>query len=123
MTYENMTPLGPDNKYTRFLTEKFNIRPEQIIKAETGKVRCFRLGKPEMVNMVVIEVKGSDNILLHEAHSEMVRKFFKNSGTLLNLQYFERANREGIATHARAPQPQELMREDEPDFPMDLVPA
>lgn len=95
MTYENMTPLAPGNKYTRELTDKFNILPEQIVKAEIGEVQAFRLGKPEMVTMVVIEVKGSDTITLHEAQAAMAgSKLFRKTGMLLNLQYFERANRD-----------------------------
>jgi hypothetical protein len=101
MTYENMTPLAPDDRYMNYLlystnedgTKKFNITKDQIVKAETGLVQAFRLGRPEMVNMVVIEIKGSDTVTLHEAQAGLVQRF-KNSGTLLNLQYFERANRD-----------------------------
>lgn len=90
MTHETMTTLAPDNKYTRFLKEKFNIRDEQILKAEMGKVRCYQRGKAQMVNMLVIELKGSSTEQIYHIQGDLARTFFRNSGTLVNIQYFER---------------------------------
>lgn len=125
MTYENMTPLGPDNKYTQYLKKEFNLTDDNILKTEMGKVPCYRMGKPETVNMIVIEVKGKGTEDIYHMHESLRQKFFRNSGTLVNIQWFERANR-NVTAEAPAPARRPVMAaetETQPELPLIFAPA
>ncbi|HRQ60450.1 MAG TPA: hypothetical protein PLO23_02895 [Alphaproteobacteria bacterium] len=129
MTYENMTPLGPDNKYTQYLKKEFGLTDANIVHAAMGVVPCFRMGKPETVKMLVIEVKGKGTEDVYHMHEGLRQKFFKGSGTLVNVQWYERANRNGVEAAQSAPaaapvsvratQPHPAMREDEPEYSLE----
>ncbi|MCD8497715.1 MAG: hypothetical protein LRZ85_06290 [Alphaproteobacteria bacterium] len=92
MPRENMTPLGPDNKYASFLKNKFKLSADQIIGVSEGPVTVYNQGRASQMNMVIVELTKCDPMKIPEMQMALGKQYTRLGvpTKLINLKFDER---------------------------------